>query len=183
MGAIAVDAQGDAFVAGAADSTSFPTTPGAIQPCLEDPNGFSNAILFELDPNGTRLLYSTFLGGNVRDQGFGIALDSARQCVRHRHERFHHLRDHAGGGGHRRPGSRSSPRSDFSAADSGGRDVRGQYRQHGARAGGRGRDRQHLRHGTRARRLRRPATVTNDAFDYARWAVRACSSTAWPRRC
>jgi uncharacterized protein (TIGR03437 family) len=76
MGAIAVDPQGDAFVVGAADSTSFPTTPGAIQPCLEDPNGFSNAILFELDPNGTRLLYSTFLGGNVRDQGFGIALDT-----------------------------------------------------------------------------------------------------------
>jgi uncharacterized protein (TIGR03437 family) len=77
MGAIAVDPQGNAFVAGAADSTSFPTSPGAIQPCLEDPNGFSNAILFELDPNGTRLLYSTFLGGNVRDQGFGIALDNA----------------------------------------------------------------------------------------------------------
>jgi uncharacterized protein (TIGR03437 family) len=76
MGAIAVDAQGNAFVAGAADSTSFPAMPGAIQPCLEDANGFSNAILFKLDPNGTRLLYSTFLGGNVRDQGFGIALDS-----------------------------------------------------------------------------------------------------------
>ncbi|MCU1235482.1 MAG: hypothetical protein JWP63_3449 [Candidatus Solibacter sp.] len=77
MGAIAVDALGNAFVAGAADSTSFPTTPGAIQPCLEDPNGYSNAILFELDPNGSRLLYSTFLGGNVRDQGFALALDNA----------------------------------------------------------------------------------------------------------
>jgi uncharacterized protein (TIGR03437 family) len=77
MGAIAADAQGNAFVAGAADSTSFPTTPGAIQPCLEDSGGFSNAILFQFDPKGSRLLYSTFLGGNVRDQGFGIALDSA----------------------------------------------------------------------------------------------------------
>jgi uncharacterized protein (TIGR03437 family) len=77
MGAIAVDPQGNAFVIGAADSTSFPTTPGAIQPCLEDSSGFSNAILFKLDPNGSRLLYSTFLGGNVRDQGFGIALDSS----------------------------------------------------------------------------------------------------------
>ncbi|HEY1497289.1 MAG TPA: SBBP repeat-containing protein, partial [Candidatus Solibacter sp.] len=76
MGAIAVDSQGNAFVIGAADSTSFPTTPGAIQPCLEDPSGFSNAILFKLDPNGSRLLYSTFLGGNVREQGFGIALDT-----------------------------------------------------------------------------------------------------------
>jgi uncharacterized protein (TIGR03437 family) len=76
MGAIAVDAQGNAFVAGAADSSSFPTTPGSLQPCLEDANGFSNAILFELDPNGSHLVYSTFLGGNVRDQGFGIALDN-----------------------------------------------------------------------------------------------------------
>jgi uncharacterized protein (TIGR03437 family) len=80
MGAIAVDAQGDAFVIGAADSTTFPTTPGSLQPCLADPNGYSNAILFELDPNGSRLLYSTFLGGNVRDQGFGIALDGGRNA-------------------------------------------------------------------------------------------------------
>ena len=32
MGSIAVDPQGNAFVFGAADSTSFPTTPGALQP-------------------------------------------------------------------------------------------------------------------------------------------------------
>jgi uncharacterized protein (TIGR03437 family) len=77
LSAIAVDSQGDAFVVGASDSTTFITTPGAIQPCLNDPNSFSNAILFELDPKGSRLIYSTFLGGNVRDQGFGLALDSA----------------------------------------------------------------------------------------------------------
>jgi uncharacterized protein (TIGR03437 family) len=29
-----------------------------------------------MDPAGSRLLYSTFLGGNVRDQGFALALDT-----------------------------------------------------------------------------------------------------------
>jgi uncharacterized protein (TIGR03437 family) len=77
MGSIAVDGLGNAYVAGAADSSSFLTTPSAIQPCQGDQLGFSNAFLLELDPTGSRLLYSTFLGGNVRDQGFGLALDRA----------------------------------------------------------------------------------------------------------
>jgi uncharacterized protein (TIGR03437 family) len=77
MGSIAVDAQGNAFVAGSADSPSFPTTPGSIQPCLGNQNSFSNAFLLKMDPTGSRLLYSTFLGGNTRDQGFGMTLDAA----------------------------------------------------------------------------------------------------------
>jgi len=77
MGSIAVDGQGNAYVAGAADSSSFPVTPGSVQACQGDQFGYSNAFLLELDPTGSRLLYSTFLGGNVRDQGFGVALDAA----------------------------------------------------------------------------------------------------------
>lgn len=77
MGSIAVDGLGNAYVAGAADSSSFLTTPSAIQPCQGNQFGYSNAFLLKLDPTGSRLLYSTFLGGNVRDQGFGLALDAA----------------------------------------------------------------------------------------------------------
>jgi uncharacterized protein (TIGR03437 family) len=77
MGSIAVDGLGNAYVAGAADSSSFLTTPSSIQPCQGNQFGYSNAFLLKLDPTGSRLLYSTFLGGNVRDQGFGLALDAA----------------------------------------------------------------------------------------------------------
>jgi len=77
VGAIGVDAKGDVFLAGSADASSFLTTPDAVQPCLGDPYGYSNAFLMKLDPAGSSLLYSTFLGGNVREQGFGLALDAS----------------------------------------------------------------------------------------------------------
>jgi hypothetical protein len=68
---------GNVFVAGSADAPSFVTTPDAVQPCMGNSFGLSNAFLLELDPTGSRLLYSTFLGGNAREQGFGLALDKA----------------------------------------------------------------------------------------------------------
>lgn len=68
---IAVDSNGDAFVTGTTFSTAFPTQ-----------NGFgagssTNGVAFvtELNPSGTALLYSTYLGGTGGDSGLGIALD------------------------------------------------------------------------------------------------------------
>jgi hypothetical protein len=43
-----------------------------VQPDL---GGNSDAFLTKLTPNGSRLLYSTYLGGGESDQGFGIAVD------------------------------------------------------------------------------------------------------------
>lgn len=61
---IAVDVNGDAFVIGSTDSTNFPTTPGAYQ--TNDPaNNYSQAFVTELNPAGSGLIYSTFLGGNM----------------------------------------------------------------------------------------------------------------------
>jgi hypothetical protein len=76
-GSIQVDGSGDAFVGGTSSSPDFPVTANAFQTnCGEDlctaipipfTGGFSNystGILSEFSPDGSKLLYSTFLGGS-----------------------------------------------------------------------------------------------------------------------
>jgi hypothetical protein len=72
--AIAVDSSGDAYVAGTTYSSSFPTTEGAFQTSLA---GYENAFVAGLNPKGSELLYSTYLGGNSYDWAYGIAVDSS----------------------------------------------------------------------------------------------------------
>lgn len=69
--AIALDASGDAFVAGGTSSTDFPHT-GGYQTSLK---GTLNAFVFELSSNGGTLMYSTYLGGTASDAAAGIAVD------------------------------------------------------------------------------------------------------------
>jgi hypothetical protein len=75
--AIAVDGAGNAYVAGQTSSSSFPTTAGAVQPTYG--GGFTNAFVTKLNPAGTAIVYSTFLGGNGLDGDFGtgVAVDAA----------------------------------------------------------------------------------------------------------
>jgi hypothetical protein len=68
---IAVDAEGNVYVAGTTRSSVFPTTPGA----LDRKNEKSEAFVAKFDTNGTRLLYSTFVGGADDDVVHGLALD------------------------------------------------------------------------------------------------------------
>jgi hypothetical protein len=70
---IAVDASGNAYVAGATQSSNFPTV-SPIQPRL---NGPQNAFVAKLSPTGNGLLYSTYLGGGVKDDGYAIAVDGS----------------------------------------------------------------------------------------------------------
>ena len=70
---IAVDAAGDAYVTGYTSSTNFPTTAGAFQSSL---GGAMNAFVTKLNAAGTALVYSTYLGGNNTDWGYGIAVDA-----------------------------------------------------------------------------------------------------------
>ncbi|MHB8626219.1 MAG: SBBP repeat-containing protein [Aggregatilineales bacterium] len=70
--AIAVDAAGNAYITGNT-SGSFPTTTGALQTKF---GGANDAYVAELNPAGSALVYSTYLGGKGVDYSFGIAIDS-----------------------------------------------------------------------------------------------------------
>lgn len=81
---VAVESSGDAYVTGATSSTDFPTTPGAFETaCKACANAASDAFVTELNPTGSALVYSTYLGGSgnskgaLGDQGFGIAIDAS----------------------------------------------------------------------------------------------------------
>src|SRR6266849_3122980 len=74
---IAVNANGEAFIVGTTGANDFPTSGsvGPFQSVL--PNSSGTAYLTQLSSTGSTLLYSTYLGGNGRDSGLGIALDPA----------------------------------------------------------------------------------------------------------
>jgi len=71
--AIAVDAAGSAYITGQANSTDFPT----FNPIQGSSGGGADAYVTKLNPSGSALIYSTYLGGNDLDQGAGIAVDAA----------------------------------------------------------------------------------------------------------
>ena len=71
---IAVDTIGNAYITGYTYSTDFPTTVHAFQP---NQASSRDAFVTKLSANGQTLLYSTYLGGNSEDYGFGIAVDTA----------------------------------------------------------------------------------------------------------
>ncbi|MEQ1643084.1 MAG: SBBP repeat-containing protein, partial [Pyrinomonadaceae bacterium] len=71
---IAVDTSGNVFVTGDTNSPSFPTTAGAFDTTH---NGAVDAFVAKLDPAGSSLLYSTFIGGSLDEYGYGIAVDTA----------------------------------------------------------------------------------------------------------
>jgi hypothetical protein len=73
---IAVDSSGDAFVGGTTDSLNFPTTASAFQ-AANPMAGQIHGFLSELNPAGSALVFSTYLGGTATDQVNGIALDSS----------------------------------------------------------------------------------------------------------
>ena len=76
--AIAVDAQGNAYVAGTTSSADFPVTAGAFQKsAVFAGSQRSHAFVEKLNPSGSGLLYSTFLAGNGSDGAQGIAVDAA----------------------------------------------------------------------------------------------------------
>jgi uncharacterized repeat protein (TIGR01451 family) len=82
---IAIDSSGNAYLTGQTNSSDFPTTLGAFDttygggtcgsgtytyPCFD-------AFVVKMNPTGTTLLYSSFLGGSAGDGGNGIAVDSS----------------------------------------------------------------------------------------------------------
>jgi hypothetical protein len=78
---IAVDAAGYAYVAGSTASADFPITSSASQTNLNGPSGVKStvfdAFLTRIAPDGTALVYSTFLGGTNNEFGYRVAIDGS----------------------------------------------------------------------------------------------------------
>jgi hypothetical protein len=74
---IAVDGAGDAYVTGITSSQQFPLK-AALQGSFG--GGLSDAFVTALNPAGSALLYSTYLGGSEGDSGQGIAVDGNQKA-------------------------------------------------------------------------------------------------------
>jgi len=70
--AIALDSSGAVYVTGLTLSSDFPTH-NAIQPSY---GGEGDAYVTKIKPDGSALVYSTYLGGSGEDAGNGIAVNS-----------------------------------------------------------------------------------------------------------
>ena len=73
---IVVDADGNAYIVGTTQSLDFPTTAGAFDRTLGNPNNAPDAFVSKLNLSGSALIYSTYLGGTEGDRGRAIAIDA-----------------------------------------------------------------------------------------------------------
>jgi hypothetical protein len=71
---IAVDAAGNAYAMGFTSSIDFPVTAGAFDTTA---NGGFDVFVAKINPAGSALIYSTYLGGQDSDSGGGLAIDAA----------------------------------------------------------------------------------------------------------
>ena len=74
---IAVDRQLNTYITGQTSSTDFPLAGGAQRTLGGSRDGF----VTKLNPSGTALVYSTFLGGSGVDSASAIALDASNNAV------------------------------------------------------------------------------------------------------
>ena len=71
---VAVNSAGDTFVTGSTASLNFPTTSGTYESTYV---GDGDVFVTELDPTGTRLVFSTYLGGSGVDTPSQMLLNAA----------------------------------------------------------------------------------------------------------
>ena len=78
---IAIDSSGNAYVAGQTQSKDYPVTAGAfITTCPGGVGGCNTGIVTKLNPTGSALVYSTYVGGNANMGSTGIAVDSSGEA-------------------------------------------------------------------------------------------------------
>lgn len=73
---IVVDSTNNAYLTGFADTPTFPTTAGAFRPAPVAGSG-NDSFVVKLNPAGSGLAYSTFLGGGNTNLGDAFGLQSA----------------------------------------------------------------------------------------------------------
>ena len=74
--AIAVDASGNAYLTGSTASSDFPGTTGEYQAAYGG-GAASNVFVTKINPAGTAILWSTYIGGTGINVGNAIAVDGA----------------------------------------------------------------------------------------------------------
>lgn len=79
--AIAVDGSGSAYVTGGTISTDFPITSGVYQNTYGGADGGYQSVngdifVTKLSPDGSSLVWSTYLGGSGDDNAYGIVVDA-----------------------------------------------------------------------------------------------------------
>jgi hypothetical protein len=81
--AIATDSSGNVYVTGRTDSVNFPVvaafqkTYGGQSTGCEPSANCGDVFVTKLNPSGTAIVYSTYIGGSDDEWGSGIAIDSA----------------------------------------------------------------------------------------------------------
>ncbi|MBI5375841.1 MAG: SBBP repeat-containing protein [Candidatus Schekmanbacteria bacterium] len=70
---IAVDCSGNAYITGFTESSNFPT----VSPIRATNGGGMDVFITKINPSGSSLIYSTYLGGNSSDVGFAIAVNAS----------------------------------------------------------------------------------------------------------
>ncbi len=75
---VVVDTSGNAYITGGSTSNNYPTTPGAFDTNNSSILGLPDAVVTKINPTGSALVYSTYLGGGFNlDAGSAIALDAS----------------------------------------------------------------------------------------------------------
>ena len=74
---IVLDSLNNAYIVGYTSSTNFPTSPGAFDTTYGNNN---DVFVTKLNPTGSAIVYSTYIGGTNFDVGRGIALDSSNNA-------------------------------------------------------------------------------------------------------
>jgi len=70
-----LDNDGNVYIVGYTSSVGFPTSTTAYNDTFSGPG--DDIIVMKISADGSTLLYSTFIGGNETDQGYGIEVDDA----------------------------------------------------------------------------------------------------------
>ncbi|MEP6922425.1 MAG: SBBP repeat-containing protein [bacterium] len=74
--AIVVDDAGNAYITGGTSSTTFPLA----SPIDATLGGTEDAFVVKINPTGTALVYSTYLGGSSTDKGIDISVDGGQDA-------------------------------------------------------------------------------------------------------